>query len=68
MRLFQAGTCRMGNNPETSVIDHELKVHGISGLRVMDASIFTTHVSGHPVGPIVAMSEKLADMIKGVIV
>lgn len=54
----------MGTSPETSVVDPQLRVHGISGLRVMDASVFPTHVSGHPVGPIVAMAEKLADMIK----
>jgi len=59
-----AGTCRMGPSPETSVVDLELKVHGVSSLRVVDASVFPTQVSGHPQAPIVAMTEKLADMLK----
>ncbi|KAI0077950.1 GMC oxidoreductase [Panus rudis PR-1116 ss-1] len=59
-----AGTCRMGSSPDNSVVDPELKVHGIQGLRVVDASVFPTQVSGHPAAPIVAMAEKLADMVK----
>lgn len=54
----------MGTSIDTSVVDPELKVHGISGLRIVDASIFPTHVSSHPMGPIYAAAEKLADMIK----
>lgn len=54
----------MGTSPDDSVVDPHLRVHGISGLRVMDASVFPTQVSGHPVGTIAAMSEKLVDMIR----
>jgi len=40
-------TCRMGPDPATSVVDAKLKVHGIDGLRVIDASIFPNNVSGN---------------------
>ncbi|KAI0072255.1 GMC oxidoreductase [Panus rudis PR-1116 ss-1] len=59
-----AGTCRMGTDPTDAVVDPKLQVHGIKGLRIVDASVFPTQVSGHPVAPIVAMSEKLCDLIK----
>ncbi|KAI0771272.1 GMC oxidoreductase [Trametes elegans] len=59
-----ACTARMGTAPETSVVDAALRVHGVDGLRVVDASVFPTLVSGHPAAVIVAMAEKAADMIK----
>lgn len=55
----------MGTSPDDSVVDTQLRVHGVSGLRVMDASVFPTQVSGHPVAVIAAMSERLADLMKG---
>jgi len=58
------GTAAMGQGPE-AVVDEELKVHGVDGLRVVDASIFPTALACHPCAPVVAIAEKIADMIKG---
>ncbi|KAJ7153575.1 GMC oxidoreductase [Mycena crocata] len=60
-------SARMGNNPSTSVVDSRLKVHGVEGLRCCDASVFPTQVSGHPAAAIIAVAERAADLIKGVI-
>ncbi|KAJ5820583.1 hypothetical protein N7474_006174 [Penicillium riverlandense] len=59
------GSARMGPSPATSVVDPECRVHGVEGLRVMDASVFPEQISGHPTAPIAAMAAKLSDMIKG---
>ncbi|KAH7886400.1 GMC oxidoreductase [Phlebopus sp. FC_14] len=59
-----AGTARMGNSERDSVVDCDLKVWGISNLRVVDASIFPTMVSGHPTAPVVAIAERASDLIK----
>ncbi|KAI0327374.1 GMC oxidoreductase [Cubamyces sp. BRFM 1775] len=56
---------RMGNDPKTSAVDVNLRVHGVDALRVMDASVFPDQISGHPCAVIVAMAEKAADMIQG---
>ncbi|KAI0771283.1 GMC oxidoreductase [Trametes elegans] len=58
------GTARIGPSADTSVVDHELRVHGVDGLRVLDASVFPSQLSGHPCAVIVAMAEKFADMLK----
>lgn len=59
------GTVKMGPKDDpTSVVDSTLKVHGIQGLRVVDASIFPTPVACHPCAPVVMAAEKAADMIK----
>ncbi|THG97130.1 hypothetical protein EW026_g4812 [Hermanssonia centrifuga] len=58
-------SARMGLDPATSVVDVELRVHGIKGLRVVDGSVFPTQVTGHPCAVIVAIAEKAADLIKG---
>lgn len=54
----------MGTDAATSVVDPNLRVHGIKALRVVDASVFPTQVTGHPVAVIVAIAEKAADLIK----
>ncbi len=57
------GTCAMGPDAATSVVDAQLRVHGIEGLRVIDASIFPNITSGNTNAPTVMVAEKGAAMI-----
>ncbi|WP_037601183.1 GMC family oxidoreductase [Streptacidiphilus rugosus] len=61
----QAGSCRMGVD-DLSVVDPELRVHGVQGLRVVDASVMPAVPSGNCHAAIVMIAERAADMIKGV--
>jgi choline dehydrogenase len=58
-----SGTCKMGHDA-MAVVDERLRVHGVSGLRVVDCSVMPTLVSGNTNAPIVAMAEKAADLIR----
>ena len=61
--LHGTGTCAMGTDPATSVTDPRCRVHGVDALRVVDASIMPTPVSGNTNGPVMAVADHAARLI-----
>lgn len=59
-----AGTCRMGSDA-SAVVDCELRVRGLTGLRVADASILPTIPNAHPNATVLAIAERAAELISG---
>ena len=57
------GTCRMGSD-DASVVDPDMRVRGVDGLRVADASVMPTIIRGHTHAPSVLIGEKAADLIR----
>ncbi|MEM6576870.1 MAG: GMC family oxidoreductase N-terminal domain-containing protein [Pseudomonadota bacterium] len=61
--FHQSGTCRMGKDAQSSVVDARLRVHGLEGLRVADASVFPNIPSGNTNAPSIMVGERAADLI-----
>ena len=59
------GTCRMSDEGEDAVVDSALRVHGIEGLRVVDASVMPVIPGGNTNAPTIMIAERAADLIRG---
>jgi choline dehydrogenase len=61
--FHQCSTCRMGRDEAASVVDPRLRVYGVEGLRVADASIFPTIPTGNTNAPSIMVGERASDLI-----
>jgi choline dehydrogenase len=61
--LHANGTCKMGRDASSSVVDARLRVHGVQGLRVVDASIMPTPVSGNTNATAMVIGARAAELI-----
>ena len=61
------GTCKMGSDP-MAVTDEQGRVHQVSGLRVVDASLMPTLIGGNTNAPTIMIAEKIADQMNGAVV
>jgi choline dehydrogenase len=59
------GTCRMSDDGHDAVVDSQLRVHGVDGLRVIDASVMPTITGGNTNAPTIMIAERAADLIRG---
>jgi len=59
------GTARMSDTHEQAVVDSQLRVHGLQGLRVIDASVMPTITGGNTNAPTIMIAERGADLIRG---
>jgi choline dehydrogenase len=59
------GTCRMGLDPRSAVVDAQCRVHGVANLRVIDASVMPAIVSGNTNAPTIMIAEKMSDLLRG---
>jgi choline dehydrogenase len=57
------GTCRMSETADDAVVDSELRVHGIDGLRVVDASVMPMITGGNTNAPTIMIAERASDLI-----
>jgi len=58
------GSCRMGED-EMAVVDSELRVRGVAGLRVIDSSVFPTEPNGNLNAPTIMLAERASDLVRG---
>ncbi|MNZ21549.1 Oxygen-dependent choline dehydrogenase [compost metagenome] len=62
--MHPCGSCRMGED-DLAVVDSELRVRGIQGLRVIDSSVFPTEPNGNLNAPTIMLAERASDLVRG---